>query len=143
MGATQNNLRLQVSWIICSRGADYDQMPLVSYSDGGYVKTGGEYYFIVGPTSDTSDMQGERRVKVGYHRQGDILDNEEFPLPALSPQDRNSLVHCLSHIRKDIKTGDTAQSFDTDPFILKKARSVVRERLELLDEDKVSLVMRW
>merc|ERR1712203_861353 len=89
------------------RGADYDQMPLVSYSDGGYVKTGGEYYFIVGPTSDTSDtlVQGERRVKVGYHRQGDIMDNEEFPFPALSPQHRNNLVHTMSHIRKDIKTG--------------------------------------
>ena len=121
-------------------------MPLVSYSDGGYVQTGGEYYFIVGPTSDTSDtsvLQGERRVKVGYHRQGDIMDNEEFPLPALSPQHRNNLLHCMSHIRKDIKTGHTAQSFDTDPFILKKARTLVRDRLEFLEEDKVSLVMRW
>ena len=36
-------------------------MPLVSYSDGGYVQTGGEYYFIVGPTSDTSVLQGDRR----------------------------------------------------------------------------------
>ena len=120
-------------------------MPLVSYSDGGYVQTGGEYYFIVGPTSDISDtvLQGERRVKVGYHRQGDIMDNDEFPLPALSPQQRNNLVHSMSHIRKHIKTGKTAQSFDTDPFILKKARTMVRDRLEFLDEDKVSLVMRW
>ena len=117
-------------------------MPLVSYSDGGYVQTGGEYYFIVGPTSETV-LQGERRVKVGYHRQGDIMDNEDFQLPALSPQQRNNLVHTMSHIRKNIKTGDTAQSFDTDPFILKKAQTMVRDRLEFLDEDKVSLVMRW
>ena len=117
-------------------------MPLVSYSDGGYVQTGGEYYFIVGPTSETV-LQGERKVKVGYHRQGDIMDNEEFQLPALSPQQRNKLVHTMSHIRKNIRTGDAAQSFDTDPFILKKARTMVRDRLEFLDEDKVSLVMRW
>ena len=127
---------------ICYSGADYDQMPLVSYSDGGYVQSGGEYYFIVGPTSDTI-LQGERRVKVGYHRQGDIMDTEEFPFPALSPQQRNNLVHWMSHIRKDIKTGQAAQSFDTDPFILKKARTMVRDRLEFLHEDKVSLVMRW
>ena len=123
-------------------GDDYDLMPLVSYSDGGYVQTGGEYYFIVGPTSDTFP-QGERKVKVGYHRQGDIMDNEEFPLPALSPQHRSNLVHTMSHIRKNIKTGETAQTFDTDPFILKKARALVRDRLEFLDEAKVSLVMRW
>ena len=123
-------------------GDDYDLMPLVSYSDGGYVQTGGEYYFIVGPTSETV-LQGERRVKVGYHRQGDIMDSEDFQLPALSPQQRNNLVHTMSHIRKNIKTGDTAQSFDTDPFILKKAQTMVRDRLEFLDEDKVSLVMRW
>ena len=71
------------------------------------------------------------------------MDTEEFPFPALSPQHRNNLVHWMSHIRKDIKTGEAAQSFETDPFILKKARTMVSDRLEFLHEDKVSLVMRW
>ena len=52
-----------------------DLMPLVSYSDGGYVQSGGEYYFIVGPAADTDGNNSDKKVKVGYHRQGDIMDN--------------------------------------------------------------------
>ena len=61
-------------------------MPLVSYSDGGYIQSGtilfwhlcmkiksitagGDYWFIVGPCPDSEAENVERRVKVGFHRQ--------------------------------------------------------------------------
>ena len=61
-------------------------MPLVSYSDGGYIKSGlhvicnkvstvfisragGDYWFIVGPCPDSDAKNVETRVKVGFHRQ--------------------------------------------------------------------------
>ena len=60
----------------------YSSMPLVTYSDGGYVKSGGDYWFIVGPTEDTtkSDTKNKRdqSLKIGFHRQGSIMNNEEF-----------------------------------------------------------------
>ena len=119
-----------------------DLMPLVSYSDGGYVQSGGEYYFIVGPAADTDGNNSDKKVKVGYHRQGDIMDNKEFKLPSLQPSDKQKLIQSMSHLRKDVKTGETAQSFETDQFILSKAKRLVEERFEFVDEDKVSLVMR-
>ena len=52
-------------------------MPLVSFSDGGYVQSGGEYFFIVGPAQTEDTPAADKKVKVGYHRQGDIMDNKE------------------------------------------------------------------
>ena len=76
-------------------------MPLVSYSDGGYIQSGGDYWFIVGPCPDTTDDNTEdnqeMRVKVGFHRQGDIMNNEEFQLnPTKNTED---LLNAMSHVR--------------------------------------------
>ena len=51
-------------------------------------------------------------------------------------------IKLLCFIRKDIKVGEEAQSFETDDFILSKAKSLVRERLSGLEPDSVSLIMR-
>ena len=135
--SVQNNCSYQYS-----SGGEYDLMPLVSYSDGGYVQSGGEYYFIVGPAQSEDTPAADKKVKVGYHRQGDIMDNKEFIIPPLEPPAKQRLVQSMSHIRKEIKTGDTAQSFDTDQFILEKATRMTRERFEFLNPEEVKLVMR-
>ena len=130
--------------------SEYDHMPLVTYSDGGYVKSGGDYWFIVGPCPDkTSGDQAEKHVKVGFHRQGDLMDNQEFQLPKYhSDQDisdatlKTHIIDKLPHLRKDIKRGKDSQSFEVDDYILNKAKSMVEERLSSLDPDKISLVMR-
>ena len=54
-----------------SHGKD---IALVTYSEGGYVSGTGEYWFIV-PSC------GIPGIKVGYHRQGTLMDNAEFILP--------------------------------------------------------------
>ena len=51
-----------------------NDIALVSYSEGGYVSGTGEYWFIV-PSC------GIPGIKVGYHRQGTLMDNAEFILP--------------------------------------------------------------
>ena len=58
---------------------------------------------------------------------------------------RTTVIKChikCFNIRKDIKVGDEAQSFETDDFILSKAKSLVQERLWGLDPNGVSLIMR-
>ena len=52
------------------------------------------------------------------------------------------IFHFKCFLRKDIKVGEEAQSFDTDDFILSKAKSLVSERLSGLQPDAVSLIMR-
>ena len=93
----------------------------------------------VGPCPDPTNSGKEAKVKVGFHRQGDIMNNEEFQLPNLLKKEREDLLDKLPQIRKDIKS---EQSFETDKFILDKAKTMVHERLPKLDPDNVSLVMR-
>ena len=52
------------------------------------------------------------------------------------------MFHFKCFFRKTIKVGEEAQSFDTDDFILSKAKSLVSERLSGLQPDEVSLIMR-
>ena len=67
------------------------------------MSEGGDYWFIVGPCPDakTSEEAGgqELKVKVGLHRQGDLLDTEEFPLPRLQPELEQRLLSGLAHVR--------------------------------------------
>merc|ERR1719233_749265 len=75
----------QTQNFVAKKDHDYSNMPLVTYSDGSYVNSGSDYWFVVGPCEDVAQghNQGSIRksVKVGYHRQGDLLENEEFQLP--------------------------------------------------------------
>ena len=63
---------------------------------------GGDYWFIVGPCEDTIDQQNvkkEKSVKVGFHRQGDIMDNEDFQLGIKDNLSREKLLQSLPHVR--------------------------------------------
>ena len=57
----------------------------------------------MGPCPDTRTAQEaggqELKVKVGLHRQGDLLDTEEFPLPRLEPEQEQRLLSGLAHVR--------------------------------------------
>ena len=57
----------------------------------------------MGPCPDTRTAQEaggqELKVKVGLHRQGDLLDTEEFPLPRLEPELEQRLLSRLAHVR--------------------------------------------
>ena len=57
----------------------------------------------MGPCPDTRtalEAGGqELKVKVGLHRQGDLLDTEEFPLPRLQPELEQRLLSGLAHVR--------------------------------------------
>eukprot|EP00092_Neocalanus_flemingeri_P033115 GFUD01036010.1.p1 GENE.GFUD01036010.1~~GFUD01036010.1.p1 ORF type:complete len:574 (+),score=141.78 GFUD01036010.1:180-1901(+) len=128
----------------------YSSMPLVTYSDGGYVRSGGDYWFIVGPCPDViSEESREKHMKVGFHRQGELMDNEEFQLPkyddcTLTSDDilKKKLINKLPHLRKDIKRGKDAQSFEVDEFILEKAKTMVKDRFPDIDVDNVEIIMR-
>merc|ERR1712192_5823 len=92
---------------------------------------------------------GGQHMKVGFHRQGDLMDNEDFQLPKYHPDSETSdgilkrhIINKLPHVRKDIKRGKESQSFDVDPFILENAKAMVRERFSDIDPEKVDLVMR-
>ena len=67
------------------------------------MSEGGDYWFIVGPCPDakTAVEAGgqELKVKVGLHRQGDLLDTEDFPLPRLEPELEQRLLSGLAHVR--------------------------------------------
>ena len=67
------------------------------------------------------------------------MDNAEFQLGGMTMESRERLVRVMSHVRKTVHHD---QSYDTDPFILDTARTMVRERLPSLDTEEVSLVMR-
>merc|ERR1719483_1002229 len=73
------------------------------------------------------------------------MDNEEFQLPKYESESdtfNKNLINKLPHLRKDIKRGEDAQSFDVDDFILGKAKAMVQERFTDLDPENVELVMR-
>ena len=57
----------------------------------------------MGPCPDTRTAEEagdqELKVKVGLHRQGDLLDTEEFPLPRLEPEQEQRLLSGLAHVR--------------------------------------------
>ena len=120
----------------------YIDMPLVTYSDGGYVKSGGDYWFIVGPTSSDTTNKESKSMKIGFHRQGTLMNNEDFQLPDFENQShisKKKLLEKLPHIRKEIHKH---QSFETDEFILQKAQEMCKERFPFVDTTKVEIIMR-
>ena len=66
-----------------------------------YTLLGGDYWFIVGPCEDSvgEDNVSERKVKIGYHRQGDIINNNDFQLPEIESETHKRLMNSMSHVR--------------------------------------------
>ena len=44
-------------------------------------------------------MKKEKSVKVGFHRQGDIMDNEDFQLGIKDNLSREKLLQSMPHVR--------------------------------------------
>ena len=56
----------------------------------------------------------ERRVKIGYHRQGDIINNNDFQLPNNESEIHKKLMNSMSHVRLENRNNLT---FSTDDII--------------------------
>ena len=119
----------------------YD-MPLVTFSDNGYVKSGTNYWFMVPHCSDILNddelNDTDYSIKVGFHRQGDLLDTEQFPIPKYHKMGE-FIGQKLPHLRKEIYD---KQHFGLNSFILDKAKNMISERLTDIDPENMVYFMR-
>ena len=112
----------------------WDRMPLLTWSEAGYkalAASGSNRYFYVVPHVDG----GLAGVKVGFHRQGALLETDDFRLSAAG---RAALAK-LPHDRKALVG---ACDGGVDAHALRESRAFVRATLPLLDPERVELHMR-
>jgi len=118
--------------------------PLFTWSEAGYkgrAAGGGCRYFYCVPTldADTSAAPPHARTmgfKIGYHRQGPLMETENFVLGEAG----RACVGALPHERKEVVA---KQCYDeTDEWALAATRAFVAEKLPGLDPQKVTLQMR-
>ena len=121
-----------------------DNMPLVTFSDCGYVESGSNYWFIVPFCSDILNDNNvvpndyiDHSIKVGFHRQGDLMNNEEFIIPKCDKMDK--FIQKLPHLRK--KLYDT-QHFGLNSYILDRSKAMISERLKNIDPGNMVYFMR-
>eukprot|EP01083_Nonionella_stella_P025928 71397_1 len=115
----------------------YQEMPLVTFSDGGYTSSGSEYWFMVPSCSDCIDGVDEHRtIKVGYHRQGELMKNDDFQI---SEKGFDEFRSKLPHVDKEMSDN---QSFGLNHFILNKAKTMISQRLDEIDGENVHIYMR-
>lgn len=118
--------------------------PLFTWSEAGYkgrAEGGGCRYFYCVPTldADTSAAPPHARTmgfKIGYHRQGPLMETADFVLGEAG----RACVGKLPHERKEVVA---RQCYDeTDEWALAATRAFVAEKLPGLDPQKVTLQMR-
>jgi glycine/D-amino acid oxidase-like deaminating enzyme len=116
---------------------DWGTLPVYTWSEAGYKgrnKDGGCRYFYTTPHVGLQ-TSGSEGVKIGYHRQGPLLDNDEFQVTDLG----RSLRRMLPHDRKDLVR---EQQYDLDEYALEAVRDFVREKMPHLDADNPAGYMR-
>ena len=109
-------------------------MPAFSWSEAGYKGTkGGKcHYFYSTPHYNSVDaIPG---FKVGYHRQGPLLDTEDFIVSAQGKEMKKR----LPHLRKAL----TMQDGGLDRYALEASQKFVAKKLPGLDPNRVEVYMR-
>jgi len=116
---------------------DWDHFPLFTWSEAGYkgrAKDGGCVYFYTTPHV-TLKSSGSAGVKIGFHRQGPLLDTEDFRVT-----DRGRASTCqLPHLRKEFHT---EQQHDLDEFAWQRVQEFVRDKMPGLDPETFAGYMR-
>ena len=107
----------------------------MTWSEAGYKGVDKEgkcrYFYIVPHVALPGSLPG---VKIGYHRQGALLSNqEEFIVSA----EGAAAVSGFPHLRKQLVQ---EQDLEMDQFGLEQTQTFVRDTLPLLDPDKAKSV---
>ena len=92
-------LRPKVSTAEKNPSYDWDVFPIFTWSEAGYKgrgKDGGCEYYYTTPHVSHPNVPSEG-VKIGFHRQGPLLNTEDFQVSS----EGQAAVHKLPHIRKD------------------------------------------
>lgn len=116
---------------------DWDVFPLFTWSEAGYKgrgKDGGCRYFYTTPHV-TIPSSGSAGVKIGFHRQGALLDNQEFQIT----EQGHAMISKLPHIRKDTHS---KQQYEFDEFAWQNVQEFVREKMPGLEPGKCEGFMR-
>jgi len=114
---------------------DWDAFPLFTWSEAGYKgrgADGGCRYFYTTPHI-TLPGSGSAGVKIGFHRQGPLLDTEEFQVTG------RALKEQLPHVRKELHD---AQQFDLDEFAWRSVQEFVRDKMPGLEAEQHAGFMR-
>lgn len=112
---------------------DWDVFPLFTWSEAGYKgrgKDGGCEYYYTTPHVTHPGVPSEG-VKIGFHRQGPLLNSEEFQVTSSGKE----AVGKLPHIRKELQS---EQEFELDSFALSKVQEFVRKKMPGLNEQHAS-----
>eukprot|EP00928_Gymnodinium_smaydae_P073572 TRINITY_DN56761_c0_g1_i1.p1 TRINITY_DN56761_c0_g1~~TRINITY_DN56761_c0_g1_i1.p1 ORF type:complete len:453 (-),score=48.34 TRINITY_DN56761_c0_g1_i1:146-1504(-) len=120
-----------------SSSYDWDKFPLYTWSEAGYkgrAKDGGCIYFYTTPHVPLK-TSGSSGVKIGFHRQGALLDTDDF---RVTDSGRMSSTR-LPHLRKELLT---EQQYDLDEFAWRRVQDFVREKMPGLDPDNLAGYMR-
>lgn len=116
---------------------DWGQFPLFTWSEAGYKgrnASGGCRYFYTTPHVDIASS-GSEGVKIGFHRQGPLLDTDEFQV---TEQGRR-LTGRLPHDRKDLRS---AQEYELDDYSWQNIQEFVRAKMPHLDAQRPAGYMR-
>ncbi|CAE7895695.1 soxA, partial [Symbiodinium sp. KB8] len=109
---------------------DWSDLPLFTWSEAGYKgrnEDGGCLYFYTTPHCPLTSS-GSQGVKVGFHRQGPLLDTDEFVVTESGRASKEK----LPNIRKELRT---EQEYDLDEFSLSKIKAFIKSKMPGLDAD--------
>ena len=116
---------------------DWDVFPLFTWSEAGYKgrgKDGGCEYYYTTPHVTHPGVPSEG-VKIGFHRQGPLLNTEEFQVSSSG----KASVYKLPHLRKELHT---EQQFELDTFAWKKVQDFVHQKMPGLNSESYASYMR-
>eukprot|EP00439_Symbiodinium_sp_Y106_P066864 s876_g10.t6 len=109
---------------------DWSDLPLFTWSEAGYKgrnEDGGCLYFYTTPHCPLTSS-GSQGVKVGFHRQGPLLDTDEFVVTESGRASKDK----LPNIRKELRT---EQEYHRDEFSLSKIKAFIKAKMPGLDAD--------
>lgn len=109
----------------------WDHFPTFTWSEAGYKgrnASGGCRYFYTTPHVDTLSTAGSDGVKIGYHRQGALLDTDDF----LVTEQGRALKGLMPHDRKELRS---TQEYELDKYSWEMIREFVSAKMPHLDVD--------
>ncbi|CAE7028519.1 soxA [Symbiodinium natans] len=116
---------------------DWDVFPVFTWSEAGYKgrgKDGGCEYFYTTPHV-THPGVPSGGVKIGFHRQGPLLNTDEFQVSSGG----KAAVDKLPHIRKEL---NSEQQFELDTFAWERVQDFVRKKMPSLNAEQYVGYMR-
>jgi len=116
---------------------DWDSFPLFTWSEAGYkgrAEDGGCRYFYTTPHVPI-ESSGSSGVKIGFHRQGPLLQTDDFIVTDAG----KAATDQLPHIRKELHS---EQQYELDDFAWKSVQDFVKQKMPGLDADNYVGYMR-